>query len=367
MAKFGLISLGALISADAYANEHCLARAHSILLGCNSSEVSNPGRHINNLAGLLSRYALTAPELKTSEPGLKEFWNLYKNDPHFSGWLNAQWMLADPAVLVDTFKNLPADQVLAFKVAKREWFLKPSEMRVDSKIINSAMTTSKFPTLELSQTTSLTVYDEKVLFLRKGDTVRFRATGSKVAEFRLGKFLGSGNSTQIWEIEGEPDQVLRIPFMRAGLRDRGHDAAVKESRGLVERMARPPDAEPWVKRIKVFEVGDGGTYARVSKVASSEAGDEFLLTNTKFFALYDAEPRGVASPLKKLAAQAGISEAEATALVRRRQMLLKAISGVHESDVGGKGPADAADTVEASRQFLWNPDPAINDWTLVDW
>ncbi len=51
-------------------------------------------------------------------------------------------------------------------------------------------------------------YEENVISLRKGDTVKF---GDK--SFKLGKFLGSGNATHIYALADNPKMVIRIPFI----------------------------------------------------------------------------------------------------------------------------------------------------------
>lgn len=50
-------------------------------------------------------------------------------------------------------------------------------------------------------------YDELVASLEPGTTVRF----SDGSEFKIGQEIGSGSSTRIFEIDGEPDRALRLP------------------------------------------------------------------------------------------------------------------------------------------------------------
>jgi len=57
-----------------------------------------------------------------------------------------------------------------------------------------------------------TTHEYRMLRLKRGDRIQFEDR-----QFRLGSFLGAGNTTHIWEIQDDPTKALRLPFLAAGL------------------------------------------------------------------------------------------------------------------------------------------------------
>ncbi len=173
------------------------------------------------------------------------------------------------------------------------------ESEIDKKLYN------RFGYSHFFQKKELNTYEAKVLSLKPGDVVKFakrKVTLREVLDapnstliidgqeitpkdfqgktylllgtqiFKLGDYLGAGNATQIFEIEGKPDRVLRIPFL---------PQAIKEI--CLESTFHPDSCNKEFKKgmlagitnvIEILEEGYG--YWVVSRVDGNENGIHFF-------------------------------------------------------------------------------------------
>jgi hypothetical protein len=74
-------------------------------------------------------------------------------------------------------------------------------------------------------------YEARVALLSPGDTVVF---GHR--SFRLGRMLGAGNTTAVWELADFPDRVIRLPFFVGGIRGQVRGLALPGA-GIRNRVA----------------------------------------------------------------------------------------------------------------------------------
>ncbi|MEZ4816279.1 MAG: hypothetical protein R3A80_13925 [Bdellovibrionota bacterium] len=68
------------------------------------------------------------------------------------------------------------------------------------------------------QLQNISQYEFMLLSLRTGDNVIFDGE-----VFKLGDFLGRGNTTHIWSLANDPDKVIRLPFLVGALRRPGFE------------------------------------------------------------------------------------------------------------------------------------------------
>ncbi len=106
-----------------------------------------------------------------------------------------------------------------------------------------------------------TVYEELVLSLRAGDTVRF---GND--QYTLGEFLGAGNASHVFAIAGNPRAVIRIPFL-----SRGGDGRV-----YVERMVDGRRFLRGVRKVRIRKVGQDFSFLIVDRVDAEIDGLTYL-------------------------------------------------------------------------------------------
>ena len=208
-----------------------------------------------------------------------------------------------------------------------------------------------------------TFYEEKVIGLRKGDRVKFGAT-----VFHLGEFLGAGNTTHIFRLQGEKG-VLRIPFIvptsigrtKGGMelgeaeetsQDRRMNAILYLSLHFKEALQSKKNA------VKILKSDPKGRYIVVEEIDGDESGLDFLQSiatrrltaDWKNFELdKDIQDRSRLSPEQdeKLDALA------ATMLSNHDAQLVP----------GGTMQISYLSTL-ASRQYVW--DRTLKRWLLAD-
>jgi hypothetical protein len=129
----------------------------------------------------------------------------------------------------------------------------------------------------LDQLAAPTIYERRVLELRQGDTAHFYDR-----TFRLGRFLGSGNATQIFELADDPEKVIRIPFLVADLLLRTEQTNYDQEDRLLrirEFMWRFVTQIGRKKgHVKIFEIGENFSYAVVQRVHGATNAIQFLQT-----------------------------------------------------------------------------------------
>jgi hypothetical protein len=121
------------------------------------------------------------------------------------------------------------------------------------------------------------LYEEKVFYLRKGDTLDFG--GEKI---KLGAFLGAGDATHIYEIEGQDEVVLRIPFgsIRGFSNLAFYWRQMKETADKslsLSRLRDPMNPEkPLVPYARVIRTDPQNRFLIVQKIRGDENGRDFI-------------------------------------------------------------------------------------------
>lgn len=241
---------------------------------------------------------------------------------------------------------------------------------------------------ELTFTSQLNWYDQEVLQLAAGDTVVFAVDRIDVQElvknpdltvrrgdraftvgdfktsngeyghslllgkkkFRLGKYLGAGNTTHVWELADEPGKVLRIPFHVLPLRkqDDGFFLVHKPDQFLAFYVA----VEPKYVSNRARILSSGPSYAVQEKINAGETGANFL--------------NRIAPSLEMTPADANFSTFEVLQknikkLNRADQSRLRELSkamSIWQKD-------SSRNYTNQSKQMVWDLDN--NRWVLVDW
>jgi hypothetical protein len=181
-----------------------------------------------------------------------------------------------------------------------------------------------------------------VLSLHAGDTVVF---GDQ--SFKLGKFLGSGNATQIFELAGEPDWVIRIPFHIEDVRRYEMDEM------LHSYVETAPDVEG-LNRVEI-RPNPGAGYLIVSKVHGTVDGRSFLKDMITRYggSLDELNDIGGATVNRGFKWAEYIQKAHAAGdkiTAEKLEKLLRQLKLIGRSQY---------------RQFVW--DEVKQDWWLVDW
>jgi hypothetical protein len=142
------------------------------------------------------------------EQSVNELWKKLKNDPTFYSWFHQQKpealaSMSYDALLAQYQKESPKIKKIAPKVYDLDSF----EIGMERPLASAqAIAVAEF--LGLSKNTKMSTYEQNIIEMRAGDTVKF---GDK--QFVLGEFLGAGNASHIYAIEGRDDAVIRIPYL----------------------------------------------------------------------------------------------------------------------------------------------------------
>lgn len=215
---------------------------------------------------------------------------------------------------------------------------------------------------------SPTIYEYKLLRIRTGDTVDF---GGK--RFRLGEFLGSGNSSHIYVNADNPDQVLKIGFLAGALVERVFEA--QRSRAKTQPLAHISHARVLMKEfvgsihgrprgVGIVEIDDMYRFAVVERVFGTQTGAKYLeelagwgpyklkvLKAADFDRLIDAHPNNPKLvDLGRALIEAGFLDDPSLA----RKLGVK----VNKNKLGSSAYLGYA------RQLMW--DERANIWRLVD-
>ena len=294
---------------------------------------------------VFARIALTSDHDLQSEPEYLEILRLSKNDPDFVEWMSTQqWGESDSlGLILSKYGNWRANSK------------SPLEARFRAKQVDLTPSAAlEAPHTGLCQLCPWLEakgrvpreYAARVLELKAGDTVVFEGT-----KFRLGKFLGRGNAAHVWEVEGRPNEVLKIPFYAGPTKGaRGRDfnemnllgswAAKKFAQMFVQMEQKLAGLS--IPRATITGHADDYSYVLVKKVSGTENGRAFLTQ-------LSANP----------------SELERKKHLKLLQRVLSYRSFIHRDRYApGASPAASEQEVEMlARQFLYDG----NDWVLVDW
>lgn len=304
-----------------------------------------------------------------------EFWKKYKTDARFAAWVIeksktrklqtlderrkgvlTKLIGADPRARaakdaeqvlgwVDEFKKLDAAELER---------LRPKPGRVDFTRACSGSNCSDLYSLPLlAEPAEILEYERKVLQLKPGDTVKFSD-----GEFKLGEFLGAGNTTHVWAIEGRPDDALRIPFVTLGLKSRQADRLaipldepfpLALVRAWITKLRDGTPDIPGVATVKVKRIGKLDDYAIVTRAKGTENGEKFMdrLDPVVLSSQSNSEM------VTRIREELKVSPAEAMSLIRRREALIQATRKLKQA---GFRDADY-------RQFVWEGD----HWLALDW
>lgn len=292
---------------------------------------------------LYARLMLTR-EQEFTDPRTTDFIRLYKNDPGFHQWMNAHGEGA----------RTPSEAMERYRQARThgDFVPKPAAARTVS-LSNAAELNQPHAGLcrlctWIDPGVTPREYTARVLSLQAGDTVAFGD-----ATFKLGRFLGRGNTSHVWEIEGEPNWVLRIPFY-SGPPKRGENVRpARDTRDFAVYGANLARAllEHYVQRAAYFGdlniprvairsrqgVGDDYAWAVVTRVRGTQDGKSFLRK---------MDPR----------------QASDRALRERLYQRVNAFLA-HSPPAHIRGEVSDADIQITARQFIREGD----DWIMVDW
>lgn len=331
------------------------------------------------------------PKLSATD---REFWSRYKNDARFAAWIDERAAqrgvqgyreILGEIELGDSYPNPRAAQ--ARKTANQEarknanrvksWLkdydrlpagerarIRPRPATLDlhhpcndNKCGTSVLQDSDwFPggAAELE----LTGYQKAVLHLRQGDTVR---SGGR--EWILGRFLGAGNATHVWEIEGKPGKVLRLPFLSSQLFGMGirTTPTLERARQLMAPLRRPPKL-PGLKRVTVEKIGDLNEYAVVSRIDGDLNAFDFQEQNQAFIrTLRSKRETDGRFDIHEIARKHRLTQAEAKLLVEQHDKLERAMSIIDDP----KNLRATASYDLHERQLVW--DKTERDWILAEW
>ena len=208
-----------------------------------------------------------------------ELLRLYKNDDDFYFWLLKQEpealkrAISEPEQLLKTWKENRARSV---SWSREPWFadLSPStrntETPVGSKIDQLVLLAQRF---DRDQTISL--YESRVVRLRSGDRVTF----GDGKTFRLGRFLGRGNATHVYELADQPGHVIRIPFLSSFL-PLSFDVAKRagDTRELATKYVQNWEAlkKTGVNIVELLDYPQDYSYVIVSKIDGKVTGKDYL-------------------------------------------------------------------------------------------
>lgn len=134
----------------------------------------------------------------------------------------------------------------------------------------------------INPTFGMVQYEQRVLNLKKGDVVIGKSADTALSqEFVLGDFLGNGNATHVYDIQGIPNKVLRVPFVTSGVQTNvcgyKHPLAMarKFSKAYVD-LRKKYENIPGLHVAKIYDHGSDGSYVVAEKINVVTTGDQFL-------------------------------------------------------------------------------------------
>jgi hypothetical protein len=204
----------------------------------------------------------------------------FKNDPYFSIWLNKNWselIVSEkyfaPSHLEEALtqyaKVVSSDEARSIRLSHQGQSVRLFGEEIKSRNnefceICEAYSPDHAPYYDYSRSE----YAMRVLQLKSGDTVTF-ADGKS---YKLGNFLGRGNSTHIFALADRPDQAIRIPYYSSeygpGLE---YENGVEQMKKLFELY---PAIPPIAKKINLVYMAPDFSYSVVERVLDDHVNTE---------------------------------------------------------------------------------------------
>lgn len=223
------------------------------------------------------------------------------------------------------------------------------------------------PLLERSHPASFdtgqrTHYERLILQLKQGDTVVFDGQA-----FKLGRFLGAGNATHVFELEGE-GAVIRLPFLADGMfrfsaMNEFDVQKIRYSQGLEFTKHTAKALKGSGGAVKVLKEDPHGRFLVTEKVSGTQTGAGFLGSLLKdpsralgagevliFPNGHRTKPVDELSPLER-------EKLEKLIELMKENRHVKVFSR-------DEGLERSAVFVAASRQYLW--DEVLRQWRVID-
>lgn len=257
--------------------EHRFRASAYLIFVCLSPPVSQSvfAQNTSGCLRLLESVAYMGSQV-TDTPADHEFLGKFINDDRFAAWLMAQDTLGE-----ETSQILNRYRTEIANGMHHNYPLVPSrtvELTDYGKSLKSIHDSPTRPMhgvrgffhhfwrlIRINRSPApLSIYDQHVLLLRYGDTVQF---GDR--RFRLGEYLGRGDTAIMFALADNPDRVIRIPFLKNHLTKNGFSAEF-----LRRQYIRLMEQESRVPRVRIIEHDSGFTV--VSRVWGDENGFDFL-------------------------------------------------------------------------------------------
>lgn len=288
---------------------------------------------------------------------------LYKNDNRFYFWMLQQdpnWMkgtLWSPEHLIEAWERAEPDFKTPWAAHSRAF-----DLSYAAEPAPAQMPFSAFPNALMPEGIPISKYDATVIQLRSGDTVRFSGgyqinlgegkgiqVESSERKFTLGRFLGRGNATHIYELEGHPDEVLRLPFAAGFLAPplKGITNRVRIVRDFVETYIKD-----WKmlknKGVNIVDIRAYDTdyrYVVVSKITGTLTGEDYIDS---------------LDPPPHIHLGIGVVDPEVSASKIRDPEQRRRFIELYEQCKLMDDPH-----MKTARQFVW--DEGKSKWILADW
>lgn len=285
-------------------------------------------------------------------------------------------------------------KIRLFEKVKKKWDIagrKYDENQLWVEVMNRLSFDPEIKNQEFFETTDhLNAYEAKVLRLRQGDVVTFARRSVSFEEvrespqksltvegkvvtladfreksylffgqqsFKLGKYLGAGNATHIFEIEGKPDQVLKIPFEVRDLKKDRKKRSVPFHPEYLNQIFSERVPLKYINRAQIIEKGYG--YTVVSRIWGTENGQRFLRRIFDQLKITDDDRLGiyVDSFLKQSRDKLNAED------YKKTEKLLNSIEELKPAILG-----KIILTEDPERQFIWEPgwNSGEGRWVLVD-
>ncbi len=282
-----------LLSAIPYVGDAVAKTALGVRIGRRVTKAGSAMRGLRRLliqrTRFLGKAAYTA-DIFRSTIAVK-FFKRFKNDPKFAGWVERNLEAVD--VDADDIEDAMDGMMKAYRgngVARR-----PATVDISHGKMAQPSTSDRTVRAQRSfwsegnpnmRTTAddmsgASKYEARVLALRMGDSVS--AVSSKTGKpmtVKLGKFLGAGNATHVYEIAGSPGQVIRLPFITQGLLKPGSTAkGLDEARSFAKGTI---EMSPWYEKMEttkaasLIDWGPKGEFIISKFVDIVEDGTDFL-------------------------------------------------------------------------------------------
>lgn len=260
------------------------------------------------------------------DPEMIQLLKLYKNDPEFSGFLESYGSdYTSASSLRDAFLRR---DVRSIQPPRRPIVVNLFDDSPGSREKNPPPSSRyhKFLVfLGLQKELSWIGKDRRshmLVSLKKGDTVT-----DGVKSIILGDFLGAGNRTHIYSVQGQPGTVIRIPFESGG-----YGQYNTSLWSYVDDARYVPKTIP---KSEILDYGRNYCFVISERAQGDVDGQTFLKT---------------------------VNASSDSALIERKFRLVSLVKLLLKSTGDS---IDENNIRSTARQFIW--DLKRNDWLLVDW